>query len=476
MAVPKSTGEKPGRSIAYQTRHTGGSRIVPRLNAAFDRLTRGVVRVLPQHEFVWHRNDGQRTITMRTWHQIMAIGSIVMVAGWLGIATNSMLSGNSPADVALASKQAELARMQTQLLAMKSETAALKGDVAARAETLETRQAFLAALLSDKRDLKQLARMLPRQVDAGNRIATIRDLVAPTKSRRGKSRAAVFTASLATAQFTEPFRKLESQQLAFVDKATGAAEAKLRDTQALIRRLGLDPSRFIQATDWNGSAQTGVGVGGPYIPVSANAEPRFKDLFLSWKKLSNLQAAVASIPSFMPVKDYRYTSPYGVRYDPFNGNSAMHAGLDMAGAMGEPIYAAANGVVLQAGRANGYGNLVELAHGKGIDTRYGHLSAILVKPGENVRQGQLIARMGSTGRSTGTHLHFEVRVDGRAINPRPFLDASAYTLAAQGGAGGSQGSGASNAAPQDFGPMLEDDIVTASVGGTGGMTPIRGLR
>jgi murein DD-endopeptidase MepM/ murein hydrolase activator NlpD len=394
----------------------------------------------------------------------MAIGSAVLVAGWLGVATTSMMAG-SQTDVALAEKQAELARMQSSLKAMRMETAALKGDVQARADALEARQAFLAALLTDKRDMAKLAKMLPRQV-AGNQIMTVEELVGPQKAKRGKGRIGkqVFEKPQLNAALILPFEQLESQQLAFVDKAAGAAEAKLRDTQALIRRLGLDPSRFVQSSDWNGSTQTGVG--GPYIPVSADAEPRFKDLFISWKKLTTLQAAVAAIPAYMPVKGYRYTSGFGYRYDPFNGGTAMHAGVDMAGASGEPIYASADGVVQQAGRSGGYGNLVEVSHGKGIDTRYAHLSSIVVKPGERVRQGQLIGKMGSTGRSTGTHLHFEIRVDGRAVNPRPFLDASAYVLAAQSEAGEAM-------AGQDFGPVLEDDTVTASVGG---MTPIRSLR
>ena len=436
---------------------------------AYQRLTQSLSRALPPHQFTWHRSHGHPghsdlTIRMGTWQQVMAIGSAVLVAGWLGVATTSMVTGTAQTDAALAAKQAELAQMHNSLKAMRMETAALKGDVAARADALEARQAFLAALLTDKRDMAKLAKMLPRQV-AGNQLLTVQDLVGPAKAKRGKrqiGKQQFNTPQLNTA-LIEPFRQLESQQLAFVDKAAGAAEAKLRDTQALIRRLGLDPSRFVQSSDWNGSAQNGVG--GPYIPVSADAEPRFKDLFISWKKLSNLQAAVAAIPAYMPVKDYRYTSTFGYRYDPFNGGTAMHAGVDMAGAMGEPIYASADGTVLQAGRSGGYGNLVELGHGKGIDTRYGHLSAILVKPGEHVRQGQLIGRMGSTGRSTGTHLHFEVRVDGRAVNPRPFLDASAYVLAAQGEAPATSG--------QDFGPVLEDDTVTASIGG---MTPIRGMR
>jgi murein DD-endopeptidase MepM/ murein hydrolase activator NlpD len=103
----------------------------------------------------------------------------------------------------------------------------------------------------------------------------------------------------------------------------------------------------------------------------------------------------------------------------------------MAGAHGEPIYAAASGRIITAGRQGGYGNLVEIEHGKGLATRYGHLSQILVTSGATVKQGQLIGRMGSTGRSTGTHLHYEVRIDGRPVNPRPYLEASAFVLAAQ---------------------------------------------
>lgn len=445
------------------------------LNVAFDRLTQSLSRALPEHQFTWHRSHGHAghgdlSIRMGTRTQVMAIGSAVLIAGWMGLATTAMVTGDT--DAALAAKQAELARMQTTIQAMKSETAVLKGDVAARADALESRQAFLAALLSDKRDMAQLAKMLPRKVDFGsNSLLTVRDLVgplmiAPKLGKRGKLAAAGATAPRVDMALAEPFARIETQQLAFVDKAAGAAEAKLRDTQALIRRLGLDPARFVRSSDWNGAA---TGVGGPFVPVSSDAEPRFKDLFISWSKLNHLQNAVAAIPAFMPVKDYRYTSSYGVRYDPFNGGSAMHAGVDMAGSLGEPIYASAGGTVLQAGRANGYGNLIELDHGMGIDTRYGHLSKILVKPGDHVRQGQLIGRMGSTGRSTGTHLHFEVRVDGRSVNPRPFLDASDYVLAAQNDAGRGARAGAS----QDFGPILADDTVTASLGG---MTPIRGLR
>lgn len=342
----------------------------------------------------------------------MAVGSTVLLAGWLGLATTTMVAGNAQTDAQLAAKQAELARMTTQIAAMKSDVTALKGSVATTAAKIEARQAFLATLLSGKQqDLKKLAAMLPRAEGTAADVATAADLLP------GAQHAAVL----------EPFRRIESEQLAFVDKATAAAEARYQETQALVRRLGLDPNRLMAASEF--------GMGGPYIPASGEAlrgaDPKFKDLYLNWKRLTALEAALASIPSFMPVKTYSYTSGFGVRYDPFNGGAAMHAGVDMAGAQGEPIYAAASGRIITAGRQGGYGNLVEIEHGKGLATRYGHLSQILVTSGATVKQGQLIGRMGSTGRSTGTHLHYEVRIDGRPVNPRPYLEASAFVLAAQ---------------------------------------------
>ncbi|CAM3155314.1 Murein DD-endopeptidase MepM/ murein hydrolase activator NlpD [Sphingomonas antarctica] len=176
------------------------------------------------------------------------------------------------------------------------------------------------------------------------------------------------------------------------------------------------------------------GQGGPYeaagvVTMSSQSatqqDGQFRSLFQSWKRLDGPAAGVA-IPSQRPVDITTTSSGYGVRSDPFRGTAAFHAGVDMPGPMGTAIYATADGIVGRAGWASGYGNLVELQHGQGISTRYGHLSAILVQPGQRVARGQLIARMGSTGRSTGCHLHYEVRLEGHAVNPVPFLQAANY--------------------------------------------------
>ncbi len=217
-----------------------------------------------------------------------------------------------------------------------------------------------------------------------------------------------------------PLARVERQQLEQAALVAQALDVRYQVTAAELKRLGIAPARVGS----NG------GVGGPF---ESAGNPTFKALFNSWKKLDQLQDGVIAIPSDKPVKtDVSFTSGFGVRSDPFHAGAAMHPGIDLAGAYGTPIYATADGTVLRAGWNNGgYGNLVEIDHGRGITTRYGHMSAILVHDGDHITRGQLVGRMGSTGRSTGNHLHYEVRIDGRAVNPIPFMKSTDYVLAMQ---------------------------------------------
>jgi murein DD-endopeptidase MepM/ murein hydrolase activator NlpD len=179
--------------------------------------------------------------------------------------------------------------------------------------------------------------------------------------------------------------------------------------------------------------------GGPFVPASAG-DNGFHSLFMAWKKTDAIQSQGAiAVPSSKPVMSATYTSGFGVRSDPFRGSAAMHAGIDLAAPQGTPIYATADGVVDRAEWSGGYGNMVEIDHGKGLQTRFGHLSRILVHPGDRVVRGQEIALMGSTGRSTGSHLHYEVRIDGHAVNPVPFLQSADYVTAMEARANLAQG-------------------------------------
>jgi murein DD-endopeptidase MepM/ murein hydrolase activator NlpD len=198
------------------------------------------------------------------------------------------------------------------------------------------------------------------------------------------------------------------------------AQERYSYTAEEVRKLGLDPARF-------------DGQGGPFEAVEPlkAGNPDFKQLFMSWKKLDKLEQGAIAIPSAMPVTGTKFTSGYGVRSDPFQRRAAMHAGVDLAGPVGTEIYATADGIIKRSQVVSGYGNLVEIDHGRGIQTRYGHLSKLLVRPGQPVKRGQLVGLMGSTGRSTGSHLHYEVRIDGKAVNPIPFMQGNDYLVALQ---------------------------------------------
>jgi len=215
---------------------------------------------------------------------------------------------------------------------------------------------------------------------------------------------------------------IEAQQIEFAKAVSAAADARSLRAEGALRRVGILPAR---ATVRNDDA-----MGGPFIPLSGS-EAALLRLSQTLQRLDQLERTVLALPSYRPAEPVVLSSTFGVRSDPFNHRAAMHAGLDIKGRYGQPIYAAAAGRVTRVGRMAGYGNVVMVDHGHGIETRYGHLSGFAVRPGMVVKPGQQIARMGSTGRSTGNHLHFEVRVNGRAINPRPFLEASADVLEIQ---------------------------------------------
>jgi murein DD-endopeptidase MepM/ murein hydrolase activator NlpD len=132
------------------------------------------------------------------------------------------------------------------------------------------------------------------------------------------------------------------------------------------------------------------------------------------------KSMLSSVPSVWPVRGW-VTSDFGSRLDPYTSERVMHAGLDIAGEHGKEIVSPADGMVVFAGLEGGYGNVLVIDHGYGVKTRYGHLSSISVKPGDKVKRGDTVAALGNTGRSTGPHLHYEVRVNGIAQNPRKFI-------------------------------------------------------
>jgi murein DD-endopeptidase MepM/ murein hydrolase activator NlpD len=211
--------------------------------------------------------------------------------------------------------------------------------------------------------------------------------------------------------------RVETRQSMTLSQMEDRYEGKARRIRGVLADLGLKQNATSDAT------------GGPFVPVrmppaNETFQRALVRVSLARSDAEELTDMLRSVPIRKPVSgEIDETSPFGVRMDPFVHEAAMHTGIDFRGDIGEPVHATAEGTVSVAGWDGGYGRMIEIDHGNGLATRYGHLSEIDVAVGDKIRIGQVIGLIGSTGRSTGPHLHYETRVNGEAVNPQKFLDA-----------------------------------------------------
>lgn len=224
---------------------------------------------------------------------------------------------------------------------------------------------------------------------------------------------------------TLSLKAIEQEQFARIHELTANADRKADAMAAIMRRTGV----ALPAQDSVGSSgsteSTKSGLGGPFVePIGLNAFDASLDrLDTALNRLDTVRQTAKELPFANPAPGRDITSPFGNRIDPFLGRLALHAGIDFQADVGTAVRATGSGKVVSAGYSGGYGNMVEIDHGQGITTRFGHLSGILVSVGDQVEAGDVIGRAGSTGRSTGPHIHYEVRRNGDAIDPMRFLNA-----------------------------------------------------
>ena len=192
------------------------------------------------------------------------------------------------------------------------------------------------------------------------------------------------------------------------------------------------PSRAVPAFPGNEHAQKKdsphtQNEGGPFIPLNSTALNEVeRGLLVNVDRMLLLHDIVEQLPLSQPISGAQTTGPFGKRVDPLNGRWAIHPGVDLAGPAGSKIFCTSGGKVIAAGHHSAYGNAVDIDHGFGIVTRYAHMSKVLVEEGQIVKKGQQVGIQGSTGRSTGPHLHYEVRIEDRPVNPVKFLQAGEY--------------------------------------------------
>ncbi|HEY6815787.1 MAG TPA: M23 family metallopeptidase [Croceibacterium sp.] len=346
------------------------------------------------------RSQGQvRFITITSRMQIAAASIVVAVIGGWGLSMGAMAIRQYQSESArwsLLEREAEVATAE-------SRVAAYRNDLGAATSDLERRQKFL----------EEMTEMLPADAIEGETVTDSSNEAARTVEK--------VSASIPEAS---ALVRIEQRQLALVEKLTHFADQRAARAEAALRKLGLDARTMIAATR--------VGMGGPFEQLSTerdgSLDPRFARLGLSLARMDALERGLTGIPQVMPADIHMISSGFGYRSDPFHGGAAMHAGLDFRGPVGAPIHAAAKGRVTFVGTKSGYGKVVEISHGNGMMTRYAHMSVWRARVGQAVAAGAVIGQIGNTGRSTGPHLHFEVRIHDRAVNPRPFLESAPHVL------------------------------------------------
>jgi murein DD-endopeptidase MepM/ murein hydrolase activator NlpD len=233
---------------------------------------------------------------------------------------------------------------------------------------------------------------------------------------------------------TERLRRLSANQTMLMARTQSQVEEGITSLRAVLKRTGINPDQFAQRV--RGSEG---GVGGPEIPLSAVSieginDTGFQQAYLKssaeLSEMTELLGGMKHVPLITPVAGaaFERSSGFGARVDPFTGRYAFHPGVDWSGPTGAIVRSTAPGIVVWADYRGGYGKMVEINHGYGLHTRYAHLSSILVNVGTRVGEGAPVGKLGSTGRSTGPHVHYEIWYDDVVRNPRNFIEAGRYVL------------------------------------------------
>ena len=219
---------------------------------------------------------------------------------------------------------------------------------------------------------------------------------------------------------TLSLKDLEHEQLNRIQSLTSGASERADAIQTILRRTGFD------VADAPPEGESDTAIGGPFVEPLNTSDPfeeSINDLDLALERLDAARRTARKLPFGNPSPKSSITSRFGNRTDPFLGRLALHAGIDFRASTGTQIRSTGAGTVIVAGRNGGYGNMVEIDHGDGLTTRYAHLSRVLVKVGDHVEAADPVGLSGTTGRSTGPHLHYEVRREGKAVDPMRFLTA-----------------------------------------------------
>ncbi len=435
------------------------------------RIKSTLERFLPEQRLFLKSDTETRFIRLRPLTQAIGLAGGVFVLSWTIVATAILLMDS----IGAGSGRDQAQRQQT---LYEERLTALSTDRDMRAEeALRAQERFNVALAQVSEMQGSLLASEDRRKELETGIEVIQNTLRRTIQERDEARAELESASLALAQETGSARSPEARAkdavatLAIMSSALGET-AKERDEKVaeaesakeetdqialakrelelkndaifarleeavtvsmepldnMFREAGMSPDELLDKVREGYSGQ-----GGPLSPFTVSTagarltpdEVRANAILKGFDRMNLYRMAAVKSPFAMPLKDsFRFTSGFGYRRDPKGAGNRMHTGLDFAGSYGTPVYATADGTVTDAGWENGYGRMITIRHDFGIETRYAHLSDIKVDAGQRVSRGDRIGDMGNSGRSTGTHLHYEIRIGGDFVNPMTFIKAA----------------------------------------------------
>ena len=329
----------------------------------------------------------------------------------------------------------QISVMQSQLLASETRRRELETGIEVIQSTLrrtmkerDTLGAELAQLQAEDDSQNGTTTGLAALPVAEDTLGLIVEALASTAAERDQIRSNAQTALVDAETMAQKIITMQEQNEAIFRQLEEAMAISVAPLDRMFRKVGMNTDSLIEQVKRGYSGQ-----GGPLTPIAlstrgelpSKATERANRLLDQMDRLNLYRIAAQAAPFAIPVKSsYRFTSGYGYRRDPKTGGRRMHSGVDFAGPVGTPLYATADGVVTHAGWLSGYGRLVKIKHEFGIETRYAHMSKIRVKVGQRVSRGERIGDMGASGRVTGPHLHYEVRVGGKAVNPMIYIKAA----------------------------------------------------
>ncbi len=382
------------------------------------RLRMALGRVFCRRNIIIISEHKTQHLPVHPVFQLVCLTGFITLITWFAYSTGSYVT----AQQVLKEKDKKLATTSEENARIGAEFALLRRDLVKMLEE------------GNDEDMGEYAKMMTEQYNADGTPVS----VATAKTKRGIDQSVIMSRIEYLENRVKELQETHNGMIADIRATTGG---KIKEFETIIARTGVKADALVRSAEakikreeqarerynrTREAANADEPRGGPYVPERTGTMLRETDtnLYFNIKRMMVLNEVVGGMPLARPIGKARVTSGYGTRIDPFNGRLAQHTGLDFVGSYGTDILASADGVVKDAGWQSGYGKAIDVTHGYGFSSKYAHLSAIVVKPGQRVKKGQVIGKQGSTGRSTGSHLHYEVRYNDRPLNPKNFLTAA----------------------------------------------------